>query len=84
MWSEECGGAWWDWGFIGIGVKVKESLGNMVIVKEEVGGGMGCGVILPENSFTSTFCTVVEGAFSTLFCDTVQNVASFLRESLSA
>ena len=47
MGSEEWGGAWWDWGFIGIGVKVKESLGNMVIVKEEVGGGMGCGVILP-------------------------------------
>ena len=47
MGSEECGGAWWDWGFIGIGGKVKESLGNMVIVKGEDGDGIGSGVILP-------------------------------------
>lgn len=47
MGSEEWCGAWWDWGFIGIGGKVKESLGNMVIVKEAVGDGMGSGVILP-------------------------------------
>lgn len=47
MGSEEWCGAWWDWGFIGIGGKVKESLGNMVIVKEVVGDWMGSGVILP-------------------------------------